>query len=232
VLYLYLVNEVTHKPVIPPGSHLEGSTSIYPLKITAPEEFVRHFMPLIKVGLKATAVWNGVVGLAQCFGYPAMELPEDVSNSIESAVGARAPKSLLAEFDVLQDESDRKARAKLVSEHEATMSGLERKYKNKHDLKRKTNELGQNHTAALDDFDRKIGEKKAQPAKVVRGKQLHDLQAFFSREENDPRGDFSGLSRRVLTSDGSCLWATDTDVEALRRRIEEEKVKEAEESWG
>ena len=102
VLYLYLVNEVTHKPVIPP----EGSGSPYPLRITAPTEFVGKFMPLMKVGLKAMAVWNGVAGLAQCFGYPVPKIPAGVCRSIKSAVGALDAKSSVAEFDVLQGEVD------------------------------------------------------------------------------------------------------------------------------
>ena len=102
VLYLYLVNEVTHKPVIPP----EGSGSPYPLKITAPTAFVGKFMPLMKVGLKAMAVWNGVAGLAQCFGYPVPKIPAGVCRSIKSAVGALDAKSSVAEFDVLQGEVD------------------------------------------------------------------------------------------------------------------------------
>ena len=61
VLYLYLINEVTHKPVIPTDPE-----SPYPLVITKPTQFVAKFMPLMKVGLEALTVFNGVPGLAQC----------------------------------------------------------------------------------------------------------------------------------------------------------------------
>jgi hypothetical protein len=77
----------------------------------------------------------------------------------------------------------------------------------------------------------KSDEEKAEAAKKARGKQLRDLQAFFMKEENDPKGDFSGL-RRVLSPDGSCLGATDADLEALRRRIEGEAESEVAASWG
>ena len=58
---------------------------------------------------------------------------------------------------------------------------------------------------------------KAEAAKAVRGKQLRDLQAFFAQPDNDPGGGFSGL-RRVLTPDGSCVWTTDADVQAMGGR--------------
>ena len=53
----------------------------------------------------------------------------------------------------------------------------------------------------------------------------------WSKKEHDPTGDFSGL-RRVVTPDGSCLWATEEDVEALRLRVKAEAESETAVSWG
>ena len=91
-------SEFTFKPVIPPA----GSKSPYPLRISQPKEFVRRYMPLMKVGLKAMLVFNGVAGLAQCLGYPVPKVPASVTAAATDAVGKLDQASSVAEFDVLQ----------------------------------------------------------------------------------------------------------------------------------
>jgi hypothetical protein len=105
VLYLYLINEVTHKPVIPPA----GSHSPYPIVIKAPSDFVTSMMPLIKTGLAVLSVYNGVAGLAQCFGPPLCflpRLPADMLSSAKLAVGNLDAGSSVANFDALQGAVD------------------------------------------------------------------------------------------------------------------------------
>ena len=90
--------EFTFKPVIPPA----GSKSPYPLRITQPKDFVRRYMPLMKVGLKAMLLFNGVAGLAQCLGYPVPKVPSSITDAAAEAVGRLDQASSVAEFDVLQ----------------------------------------------------------------------------------------------------------------------------------
>ena len=91
-------SEFTFKPVIPPA----GSKSPYPLRISQPKEFVRRYMLLMKVGLKAMLVFNGVAGLAQCLGYLVPKVPASVTAAATDAVGKLDQASSVAEFDVLQ----------------------------------------------------------------------------------------------------------------------------------
>ena len=92
---------------------------------------------------------------------------------------------------------------------------LQHKGSPKADLAGRVAALAAEHTAAMDALQQKVDANKAQEAKEVRGQKLRELQAFFALEENDPKGEFSGL-QRVLTPDGSCVWTTPEDVEAMK----------------
>ena len=60
VFWLYLIDEVTGKPVVPKGGK-------YPIKIKKPGEWVGKLMPFMKAGLKVMTVANGALSVAQCF---------------------------------------------------------------------------------------------------------------------------------------------------------------------
>jgi hypothetical protein len=59
-------------------------------------------MPMLIVGLKAIALYNGAAGIAQCLGYPVPKIPRIVSDYAHGAVGVLEADSSVAEFDVLQ----------------------------------------------------------------------------------------------------------------------------------
>ena len=50
--YFYLVDELTGRPVI-------SDSSIYPIEITTPAEWVPKLLPVMQVGLTAASVFNG-----------------------------------------------------------------------------------------------------------------------------------------------------------------------------
>jgi len=98
-LYLYLVDEYTMKPVV-------DAKGIYPLKIFVQspkeEQLVADIWPLMKVGLKAVSMLNGVAGVARALGYPAPVLSQEAMSDAKVFVGSLDQKSSVAEFDMLQ----------------------------------------------------------------------------------------------------------------------------------
>jgi len=94
--YLYLVDERTMKPIT------NDPNGIFPILIEKPAEFVQKAMPLMKVGLKAMAIFNGVSGVARCLGYPTPMLSKEVRDVAKKFVGGLDQESSVAEFDCLQ----------------------------------------------------------------------------------------------------------------------------------
>ncbi len=84
VLYMYLVDEITMKPVIP-----DEDSDDYPYHIEQPGQFVAKALPLIKFGMTALKVYNGAAGIANIFGIPLpkAELGEGVSGKVDSILG-------------------------------------------------------------------------------------------------------------------------------------------------
>ena len=98
--YLYLLDEMTMKPVVIMGD------KYYPIEITTPAVFIPKVLPLMKVGLKAVALLNGASGIARLLGYPLPSVPEEYMEMARKAVGDLSQKSSIAEFDILQDSLD------------------------------------------------------------------------------------------------------------------------------
>ena len=95
--YLYLIDEVTGKPVIPE----EDGDDTYPIEITKPGEWVGKLMPFMKTGLKVMAVANGICSVAQCFFPGVPTIPASIRNKAKTAVGALDQESSVAEFNSL-----------------------------------------------------------------------------------------------------------------------------------
>lgn len=68
-MYLYLIDELTGKPVRGDG---------YPLEITQPLEVIPKAIPLIHHGIKAMSLYNGTSGVLQMFGFPVPSVPKNV----------------------------------------------------------------------------------------------------------------------------------------------------------
>ena len=76
-MYLYLIDELTGLPVRGDG---------YPIVITTPSELVHKLLPMMQVGMRAMALFNGAVGVAQMFGYPAQSVPEQWRERAQTSV--------------------------------------------------------------------------------------------------------------------------------------------------
>jgi serine/threonine protein kinase len=100
--YLYLIDEVTGKPVIPDAD--DGSS--YPIEITKPAEWVGKLMPFMKAGLKVMSVANGVLSVAQCFFPGVPKIPASIRNKAKTAVGNLDKKSSVDDFDALSGTLD------------------------------------------------------------------------------------------------------------------------------
>jgi ankyrin repeat protein/tRNA A-37 threonylcarbamoyl transferase component Bud32 len=96
-VYLYLVDEFTMQPVIP-----EEKDPKYPIEITSPAEFVPRLLPLMKIGLKAVSVANGIAGLGRLFGYPVPTIPDEYLKKVRNFVGDLGMESSIAEFPTLK----------------------------------------------------------------------------------------------------------------------------------
>ena len=59
-MYMHLVDEYTNEPVFDP-------IGLYSKVIETKSDLVDQHMPMMRVGLQAIAVMNGVAGLASCF---------------------------------------------------------------------------------------------------------------------------------------------------------------------
>ena len=100
--YLYLIDEVTGKPVVPEeGEGGNSGSSPYPIPITKPGKWVGKLMPFMKAGLKVMAVANGVASIAQCFFPGVPTIPASIRKKAKDAVGALDKESSVAEFDAL-----------------------------------------------------------------------------------------------------------------------------------
>ena len=96
-MYLYLVDELTGKPV-----RAEG----YPIEITKPSEIVPKLLPVMQVGLRAMSIYNGAAGIARMVGYPVPKVPAALTKGMRESVNILKKKSSVEEFDVVQDVVD------------------------------------------------------------------------------------------------------------------------------
>ena len=96
-MYLYLIDELTGKPVRAEG---EG----WPIKITEPSELVHKLLPLMQLGMRAMCFYNGTAGLVRMFGYPAPKVPKEWSKGAQETVELLKQESSVGEFSVLHEE--------------------------------------------------------------------------------------------------------------------------------
>ena len=98
-MYFYLVDELTGKPV-----RAEG----YPIEITTASEsgkmLVAKLLPVMQVGLRAMSVYNGVSGIARCFGYPFPSVPKSWQKQGQKAVEILKQESSVEDFGVVHSE--------------------------------------------------------------------------------------------------------------------------------
>jgi len=93
--YLYLVDDLTGEPVRGEG---------YPLTITKPSELVPKLLPLMQVGLRGMAIYNGAAGVARMFGFPAPKVPEDWRNGTHESVEVLKQESSVEQFGAVHHE--------------------------------------------------------------------------------------------------------------------------------
>ncbi|CAH0376009.1 unnamed protein product [Pelagomonas calceolata] len=97
-MWLYLVDELTGKPVVPEGE------SIYPIRITKPAEVVSKLLPVMQVGLHAASLVNGVAGVVRCFGYPCPKVPEAWRAGAQDSVEILKQESSVEAFGAVHEE--------------------------------------------------------------------------------------------------------------------------------
>ncbi|GMI42616.1 hypothetical protein TeGR_g9993 [Tetraparma gracilis] len=98
-LYLYLVDEYTHKPV-------EDEGGVYPIEIETKSELVDKYMPMMRVGLQAMSVANGAAALAKVFCPWLPVAPASFLEKAKGFVDGLDKDSSAADYSSVQDEVD------------------------------------------------------------------------------------------------------------------------------
>ena len=91
-VYLYLVDEVTGKPV--PG---DGPT--YPIRIDSPKEKIRELAPLMYLAVSAMSLVNNGAGVARMFGIPWPKMPKA---ALKKFANTMSKANTAEQFDCLQ----------------------------------------------------------------------------------------------------------------------------------
>ncbi|KAL1499022.1 hypothetical protein AB1Y20_013538 [Prymnesium parvum] len=91
-MYLYLIDELTGEPVRGPG---------YPIEIKTPAEVVPKLLPVMQVGLRAMAVYNGAAGIGRAFGFPVPKVPKAWRQGAQQSVELLKQESSVAAFSVV-----------------------------------------------------------------------------------------------------------------------------------
>mmetsp|Transcript_9238 Transcript_9238/g.30687 ORF Transcript_9238/g.30687 Transcript_9238/m.30687 type:complete len:539 (+) Transcript_9238:3-1619(+) len=94
-MYLYLVDQLTGEPVRDPTGH-------YPIEITTPSDVVPKLLPVMQVGLRAMAVFNGAAGVARMFGFPIPTVPAAWAAGARESVELLKHKSSVDDYGVVQ----------------------------------------------------------------------------------------------------------------------------------
>eukprot|EP00984_Skeletonema_dohrnii_P008410 scaffold3085_cov91-Skeletonema_dohrnii-CCMP3373.AAC.3 len=94
-MFLYLVDELTGKPVRAKG---------WPLIVTTPADLVPKLLPLMQVGNRAMCIYNGTAGLAALFGFPLPRVPKAWAKGAQESVELLKKESSVEEFDVVHEE--------------------------------------------------------------------------------------------------------------------------------
>ena len=100
-LYLYLVDEYTQKPVY-------DSTGIYPIEIDVADPIAEKHVAMMRLGIQAMAISNGVAGLVNLFFpfFPGAVIPPKLLNSANNFVDSISKSSSASDYAVVQNEID------------------------------------------------------------------------------------------------------------------------------
>jgi len=81
VVYMYLIDEYTGKPVIP-----DTTDEIYPIPINVITDggFLESISPYLAIGFKFVSIANSIAGMLQIFGYPIPTIP--INSSTEAFI--------------------------------------------------------------------------------------------------------------------------------------------------
>ena len=98
-MWLYLVDELTGKPVVP-----EEDDATYPILITkANLKVVEKLLPIMQVGLHAASLINGVAGVVRLFGYPCPKVPEAWRAGAQGSVEILKQESSVEQFAAVHE---------------------------------------------------------------------------------------------------------------------------------
>ena len=96
-MYLYLIDELTGKPV----KAVKGG--IYPIKITTRSKIVPKLLPVMQVGIRAMSLCNGVAGIARMCGAPVLTMPTGWLEGTQESIALLGQKSSVEQFGVVHE---------------------------------------------------------------------------------------------------------------------------------
>jgi len=98
-MYLYLVDEFTGKPV-------HDESGVYPVKIDVNSELLEKYLPMMRIGLQAASIANGVAAYANVFFsfVPSTLVPEGLLSKVKGFVDDRSKSSNVGNFSSVQNE--------------------------------------------------------------------------------------------------------------------------------
>ena len=103
-MWLYLIDELTGKPVIPEVDDDDDEEPLYPIRITKPNlKVVAKLLPVMQVGLQAASLVNGVSGVVRLFGYPCPQVPEVWRASAQDSVEILKQESSVEAFGAVHE---------------------------------------------------------------------------------------------------------------------------------
>jgi len=91
-VYLYLVDEVTGKPV-------RGDGPTYPIRIDNPKDHIRELAPLLYLAISAMSLVNNGVGVARMFEIPWPKMPKA---ALKKFANTMSKANTAEQFDCLQ----------------------------------------------------------------------------------------------------------------------------------
>eukprot|EP00964_Phaeocystis_antarctica_P083850 scaffold52787_cov60-Phaeocystis_antarctica.AAC.1 len=94
-MYLYLIDELTGKPV---------KSGIYPIEITTPSEVVPQLLSVMQVGMRAMSLYNGAAGIARMCGAPLPSMPTGWCKGAQASIALLGQKSSVEQFGAVHKE--------------------------------------------------------------------------------------------------------------------------------
>ena len=97
-MYLYLVDDLTGKPVQEEG---------WPIEVNKPSELARKLLPLMRVGVRGMSIYNCAVDVLKMFGIgfvvDAAKIPKWLLDDVQTMVDDLKQKTSVEDFDVVHD---------------------------------------------------------------------------------------------------------------------------------